>query len=212
MWLFGNSGPQTALQSLSTASDVIAETGTFLVPENENIFWKKESPVKRKKWQIVFEFGATSYIRTYQIRTFQIRTFQIRTFQNRTFLRMSHCQGKTKYWKSKSNILVHPTFSGNKFLRTLLFNFLFKINRFDFTGNERNLSRKTRQFYLGVDQITPYTTQINFTNTVGCLRWCTTRGLSTGWLLLGPAKVKARKSCLFTEGSPEVEIKNTCLI
>ena len=26
--------------------------------------------------------------------------------------------------------------------------------------------------------------------------------------LVGPAKVKARKSILFTEGSPEVEIKN----
>ena len=32
------------------------------------------------------------------------------------------------------------------------------------------------------------------------------RGLSTGWLPVGPAKVKACKSILFTEGSLEVKI------
>ena len=43
-------------------------------------------------------------------------------------------------------------------------------------------------------------------------RRSTARG-STTWLLpVGPAKVKARKFILFTEGAPEVKIKNTCLI
>ena len=41
---------------------------------------------------------------------------------------------------------------------------------------------------------------------------CTARGSGTGLSQVGPAWVKASKSVLFTEGSPEVEIKNICLI
>ena len=46
---------------------------------------------------------------------------------------------------------------------------------------------------------------------VGCLGdvqlgW----GLSTGRLLVGPAKVKTRESIFFTEASPEVRIKMFC--
>ena len=36
------------------------------------------------------------------------------------------------------------------------------------------------------------------------------RGSSTGLEIVGHTKVKACKSILFTEGIPEVEIKNTC--
>ena len=43
-------------------------------------------------------------------------------------------------------------------------------------------------------------------------RHSTSRGSSTGLVPVGPTKVKAHKSILFTEGTPEVEIKNTCLI
>ena len=43
-------------------------------------------------------------------------------------------------------------------------------------------------------------------------RHCTARGSSTGLCQVGPAKVKAYKSILLNEGSPEVEIKNACLI
>ena len=43
-------------------------------------------------------------------------------------------------------------------------------------------------------------------------RRCTARGSSTGLCCVGPAKVKASKSVLFTEGSPELKIKNVCLI
>ena len=35
---------------------------------------------------------------------------------------------------------------------------------------------------------------------------------STWFVPVGPSKVKTRKSVLFTEGTPEVEIKNACLI
>ena len=38
-------------------------------------------------------------------------------------------------------------------------------------------------------------------------RCSTARGSSTGWSQVGPTKVKARKSFLFIEGSPEVENK-----
>ena len=44
------------------------------------------------------------------------------------------------------------------------------------------------------------------------LRHCTARGSSSGLCWVGPAKVKASKSNLFTEGYPEVEIKNTCFL
>ena len=37
-------------------------------------------------------------------------------------------------------------------------------------------------------------------------------GSSAGLCRVGPAKVKASKCILFTEDSPEVEIKNTCLV
>ena len=37
-------------------------------------------------------------------------------------------------------------------------------------------------------------------------RCCTARGSSTDLCWVGPTKVKASKSILFTEGSPEVEI------
>ena len=40
-------------------------------------------------------------------------------------------------------------------------------------------------------------------------RLSTARGFCTGLATVGPAKVKAFKSILFTEGSPEVKIKNT---
>ena len=39
----------------------------------------------------------------------------------------------------------------------------------------------------------------------GLSRWCTARGFIIGWLPVGPAKVKASKSILFTEGFPKVE-------
>ena len=38
------------------------------------------------------------------------------------------------------------------------------------------------------------------------------RGSSTGLCWVGPAKVKASKSILFTEGSPEVEIKEDLVL
>ena len=41
----------------------------------------------------------------------------------------------------------------------------------------------------------------------GLSRCSTARGLSTGQFLVGPAKVKAGKYILFTEGSPEVKNK-----
>ena len=41
------------------------------------------------------------------------------------------------------------------------------------------------------------------------LRLSTARGSSTSLVSVGPAKVKACKSILFTEGIPEVKIKNT---
>ena len=41
------------------------------------------------------------------------------------------------------------------------------------------------------------------------LRYSTAGGSSTGLGPVGPAKVKARKSILFTEGTPEVKI-NLC--
>ena len=44
------------------------------------------------------------------------------------------------------------------------------------------------------------------------LRHCTSRGSGTGLVPVGPTKVKARKSILFTEGTPEVEKKNSWLI
>ena len=37
-------------------------------------------------------------------------------------------------------------------------------------------------------------------------RYSTTRGSSTGLCRVGPAKVKASKSIIYTEGPPEVEI------
>ena len=40
----------------------------------------------------------------------------------------------------------------------------------------------------------------------------TARGFSAYLVTVGPTKVKARKFVLFTEGTPEVKIKNTCLI
>ena len=40
------------------------------------------------------------------------------------------------------------------------------------------------------------------------LRSCTARGSDTGLCCRGPAKVRARKSILFTEGSPRVERKS----
>ena len=40
----------------------------------------------------------------------------------------------------------------------------------------------------------------------------TPRGSSNGLVPAGPTQVKACKSNLFTEGTPGVEIKNTCLI
>ena len=40
----------------------------------------------------------------------------------------------------------------------------------------------------------------------------TARVSSTGLVMTGPTKVKACKSVLFTEGTPKVEIKNTCLM
>ena len=40
----------------------------------------------------------------------------------------------------------------------------------------------------------------------------TARGSSTRLVPLGPTKVKAHKSVLFSEGAPKVKIKNTCLI
>ena len=43
------------------------------------------------------------------------------------------------------------------------------------------------------------------------LRSCTARGSSTGLFQGGPTKVKARKSILFTEGSPEVKRKSEYL-
>ena len=43
-------------------------------------------------------------------------------------------------------------------------------------------------------------------------RKCTARGFSTGLCRRGPAKVKACKFVLFTEGSPEVEMKSEHLI
>ena len=43
------------------------------------------------------------------------------------------------------------------------------------------------------------------------LRLDIARGSGTGLVTVGPAKVKACKSILFTEGTPEVEIKNTWL-
>ena len=42
-------------------------------------------------------------------------------------------------------------------------------------------------------------------------RCSTAKGSITRLFLVGPAKVKASKSILLTEGSPEVEIKKTCL-
>ena len=42
------------------------------------------------------------------------------------------------------------------------------------------------------------------------LRHSTARGSNTRLLPVGPAKVRAGKSILFTGGTPEVEIKNTC--
>ena len=44
---------------------------------------------------------------------------------------------------------------------------------------------------------------------IGLSRLNTARGSCTGFVTAGPAKVKAYKSILFTEGFPEVEIKNT---
>ena len=44
------------------------------------------------------------------------------------------------------------------------------------------------------------------------LRHSTARGSSTGLVPVGSTKVKACKSILLTEGTPKVEIKNTCLI
>ena len=41
-------------------------------------------------------------------------------------------------------------------------------------------------------------------------RHSTARGFSTSLVTVGPSKVKGRKSVLFTEGTPEVKIKNTC--
>ena len=46
---------------------------------------------------------------------------------------------------------------------------------------------------------------------LSALPWSMARGSST-MFLVGLLKVKARKSILCTEGSPEVEINNTCLI
>ena len=40
----------------------------------------------------------------------------------------------------------------------------------------------------------------------------TAKGSSTGLVPVDPTKVKALISILFTESTPEVEIKNTCLI
>ena len=40
----------------------------------------------------------------------------------------------------------------------------------------------------------------------------TARVSSTGLVMTGPTKVKACKSVQFTEGTPKVEIKNTCLM
>ena len=37
-------------------------------------------------------------------------------------------------------------------------------------------------------------------------------GSSIGLVPVGPAKVKACESILFTEGTPDVKIKNNCLI
>ena len=47
---------------------------------------------------------------------------------------------------------------------------------------------------------------------VGCGGVVQLGGSNTRLFLVGPAKVKARQSIQFIEGSPEVEIKNTCLI
>ena len=41
---------------------------------------------------------------------------------------------------------------------------------------------------------------------------CTARVSNAGLYRIGPTKVKASKSFLFTEGSLEVKIKNNCLI
>ena len=43
-------------------------------------------------------------------------------------------------------------------------------------------------------------------------RHSTARGSGIRFVPVSPTKVKAPKSILFTEGTPEVEIKNTCLI
>ena len=43
-------------------------------------------------------------------------------------------------------------------------------------------------------------------------RCITARGSSTGLVLVGPTKFKACKSILYTEGTPEVEVRNPCLI
>ena len=43
-------------------------------------------------------------------------------------------------------------------------------------------------------------------------RLSTARGSNTRLVPVGPTKVKALKSVLFTEDTTEVEIKNTCLI
>ena len=40
----------------------------------------------------------------------------------------------------------------------------------------------------------------------------TARGSCTSLVTVGPTKVKAGKSVLFTEGTPEVEVKNTWLM
>ena len=49
-------------------------------------------------------------------------------------------------------------------------------------------------------------------NHVWLSRLSTTKESSTSLVKVGPAKVKACKSVLFTEGTPEVKIKYTCLM